>query len=248
MRSFVYWPNMDIENTVKLCKGCALAAMAPPVKFNPWPETDLPWSRIHLHFAGPLEGYYYLIVVDSFSMWPEIRRCKNPMSEIVIKFPYKLFARFGIFYSIVTDNGSQFTSKDFKDFCEIYQIKHITTAPFYPRSNGQAKRFVDTFKRALKKASVIPTEKSLQQFLQFYRITPNMKTLASQSPAEGMFARRIQSVYDKLLPKQTKPATASIVPTKNKTKKKNTPQERKFTLKCSRITNHSGKQVRLRKG
>ena len=69
MRSFVYWPNMnkDIENVVKLCKGCALAAKAPPVKFNPWSEKDLPWSRIHLHFASPLEGYYYLIVIDSFA-------------------------------------------------------------------------------------------------------------------------------------------------------------------------------------
>ena len=46
-----------------------------------------------------------------------------------------------------------------------------------------------------------------------------------------MFTRRIQSVYDKLPPKQTKPATASIVPTKNTT------QERKFTLKCSKATN-----------
>ena len=41
-----------------------------------------------------------------------------------------------------------------------------------------------------------------------------MKTLSSQSPAEDMFTRRIQSVYDKLLPKQTKLATASIVSTK----------------------------------
>ena len=37
MRSFVYWPKMDknTENAVKLCKGCALAAKAPPIKFNP---------------------------------------------------------------------------------------------------------------------------------------------------------------------------------------------------------------------
>ena len=60
----------------------------------------------------------------------------------------------------------------------------------------------------------MPTEKALQQFLQVYRTPPNMKTSASQSPAEVMFARQIRSVYDKLLPKQTKPATASIVPTK----------------------------------
>ena len=37
MHSFVYWSNMDkdIENAVKLSKGCGLAAKAPPIKFNP---------------------------------------------------------------------------------------------------------------------------------------------------------------------------------------------------------------------
>ena len=77
--------DKDIKNAVKLFKGCALAAKAPPVKFNPWPKTDLLWSRIHLDFASPLKGYNYLIVVDSFSRWPEVQRCKNPTSEIFNK-------------------------------------------------------------------------------------------------------------------------------------------------------------------
>ena len=40
MKSYVYWYGMDkdIENLVKTCKNCALAAKAPPVKFNPWPK------------------------------------------------------------------------------------------------------------------------------------------------------------------------------------------------------------------
>ena len=65
MCSYVHWPNMDkdIENTVKSCKSCALAAKTPLIKFNPWPKTDLPWSRIPIDFTSPLEGYYYLIVV-----------------------------------------------------------------------------------------------------------------------------------------------------------------------------------------
>ena len=69
IRSFVYWPNVDkdIENAVKLCKGCALDPKAPPIKFNSLPKTDLPWSRIHIDFIAPLEGFYYSIVVDSCS-------------------------------------------------------------------------------------------------------------------------------------------------------------------------------------
>ena len=41
-RSYVYWRRMDtdIDSLVKSCKGCALAAKAPPIKYNQWPETD----------------------------------------------------------------------------------------------------------------------------------------------------------------------------------------------------------------
>ena len=58
MRSYVYWSSMDrdIESLVMSCKGCALASKASPMKFKPWPETDRPWSRPHIHFAGLLNG------------------------------------------------------------------------------------------------------------------------------------------------------------------------------------------------
>ena len=117
--------DKGIENAVKSCEGCALAAKVLPIKFNPWPKMDLPGSRIHIVFAGPLKGYYYLIIVDSFSKWPKVLRCKNPTTEIMIKFLYELFARFGVVDTLGSDNVSEFTSGEFRDFCETYQVKYI---------------------------------------------------------------------------------------------------------------------------
>ena len=57
--------DKDIEDAVKLCEDCTLAAKAPPIKFSPWPKADLPMSRIPIDFTGPLEGFYYFIVVKS---------------------------------------------------------------------------------------------------------------------------------------------------------------------------------------
>ena len=207
--------DRNIEETVKACKGCALAAKAPSIRFTPWPKTDRPWSRIHADFAGPLDGYHYLIIVDSYSKWPEVFRCKTPTTEITIKVLHELFARFGVVDTLVTDNGTQFTSGEFKHFCECFQVKHITTPAYHPRSNGMAERFVDTMKRSLKKARGTPTEKALQQFLQVYRITPNTNTPGSLPPAEVMFARKIKSVFDKLLPTQVKPPRSTSLPTKH---------------------------------
>lgn len=44
MRCYTYWPKMDkdFENLVKSCRGCALAVKSPPIKFQPWPKTDIP--------------------------------------------------------------------------------------------------------------------------------------------------------------------------------------------------------------
>ena len=92
---------------IRSCTGCALAAKSPLIKFSPWPKTDLPWTRIHMDFAGPLDGCYYLIVIGSYSKWPEVFKCKNPDSEVAIRILHELFARFGVVDCIVSDNGTQ---------------------------------------------------------------------------------------------------------------------------------------------
>ena len=149
MRCYVSWPNMDMDiaDMVYSCKGCVLAAKVPATTCKPWPKTDQLWQRIH---AGPLNDQYYLTVVDSHNKWPEVLKCKRPTTNCTIGFLHELFARFGVVDCVVTDNGTQFTSNEFKQFCDTYQVKHITTPQYHPRSNGQAERFVDTLKRALR--------------------------------------------------------------------------------------------------
>ena len=178
IRSYVYWPKMDndITDLIKKCKGWALAAKAPFSNF--YQKQTLAKNRTTLvedacWFCRSLEDFNYLIVVDSHSKWPEVLRCRRPTPGTTIGFLHELFALFGVVDCVVSDNGSQFTSVEFKEFWEIFQIKHITTPQYHPRSNGQAESFVDTLKRAHKKASGTPTDKALQQFLQVYRITPN---------------------------------------------------------------------------
>ena len=110
----------------------------------------------------------------------------------------------------------------FKEFMEVFQVDHITTPTYHPKSKGQAERFMDTLKRALKKAKDTPSGKALQQFLQVYCITPNENTPSQMSPAEVMFARKIRPDFDKLLPKQVKPAKTTVP------KKKYMPGEKIF--------------------
>ena len=188
--SYVFWPGMypDVTDMVSKCKGCILAAKSPLTSQEPWPKTDRPWSRILIDFAGPIDKWYYLVVVDSHSKWPEVFQMKRPTSTNTVNRLHQLFARYGVVHTIVSNNGTQFTSKEFEHFCATFQVEHIRIPPYHPRSNGQAERFVDTLKRALKEAIGTPTIKALQLFLQVYRITPNKSAPSTLSPAESMFA------------------------------------------------------------
>jgi len=46
----------------------------------------------------------------------------------------------------ISDNGSQFVSKNFSSFIADNELKHVTTSPYYPQSNGKIERFHKTIK------------------------------------------------------------------------------------------------------
>ncbi|BHF81926.1 hypothetical protein SprV_0802506100 [Sparganum proliferum] len=67
-RSFAYWPGIDgdIDDLVRRCSRCQQAAKMPPRQPPvPWEPPERPWSRVHIDFAGPLNGVSYLILVDA---------------------------------------------------------------------------------------------------------------------------------------------------------------------------------------
>ena len=144
---------------------------------------------------------------------------QKAIMEVVTDFLHELFARFEVVDCIISDNGSQFMSSDFKEFCQTFSVEHISISSYHPRSNGQAERFVDTFKRVLRKARDTPTDKAIQQFLQVYRVTPNKNAPSATTPAKVMFARKIKSVFDKILPDQSKPGHTNKVTRKQYKKK-----------------------------
>lgn len=69
--------DKDTERLVKVCSGCTMAAKSPPVKFYPWPMTVTLWSGLHIDFAGPLNGVYYLIFVDIFFQMARIFKMEH---------------------------------------------------------------------------------------------------------------------------------------------------------------------------
>lgn len=204
-RSYVYWKNIDadIQDFVRKCSSCAEAAKSPPkIPFSPWSTPKGPWHRLHIDFAGPINGDSFFIIVDAYSKWPEIVSTRNTTTTFIIGTLEEIFARFGNPQILVSDNASQFCSEHFQIFCKQNGIEHIRTPPYHPQSNGQVERFVDTFKRALKKIGKggQPLGQQIQTFLATYRTTPSRYTPNGTSPAEVLIGRKVRTTLDLLLP------------------------------------------------
>ena len=203
-RSYVYWPGLDsqVEDIVRNCTHCATAAKLPvKTTLSSWPVPERPWARVHVDFAGPHEGQNFMVVVDAYSKWPEIFIMDRTTTTATINQLQKLFAQFGMPELLVSDNGTQFTSAAFSDFCSRNGIKHMRSSAYHPQSNGQAERFVDTFKRALLKLKGEgTTAETLQTFLLSYRSTPNASLTDNITPAEAFLSRPLRTSMDLIRP------------------------------------------------
>ena len=90
--------------------------------------------------------------MDYYSRYIEIRMLENTTSATVIHHIKSIFSRHGIPSMIISDNGPQYTAKEFQKFTKKWRIRHITASPFHPQANGLAEKSVQTVKKILSKA------------------------------------------------------------------------------------------------
>ncbi|PIC27952.1 hypothetical protein B9Z55_020036 [Caenorhabditis nigoni] len=212
-RSFVYWPMMDddVEKVVARCNTCQVHGKTPrKVPLVPWETPERVWQRVHVDYAGPDNGQYYLVAVDAKSKWAEVKIVKSITAMSTVRTLKEIFSHNGFPETIVSDNGTQFVSKEFSTMCQESGIVHIRSPAFHPQSNGQAERFVDTLKRGLKKlrgeGSV--SNETLSEFLLHYRSTPST-ALSGLSPAEVHLNRRIRTKMSVMMPQLNKRSEGS---------------------------------------
>lgn len=144
LRSKVWWPGMDkqAEKYVRTCHGCQVVALPDypqPMKRRRLP--DGPWKELAIDLLGPLPSkHYLLVVVDYYSRFYEVDVLNNIEAKTIIKSLKKSFARFGNPISITSDNGRQFISSEYKEFCEENDIKIFNICPLWPQANGEVER------------------------------------------------------------------------------------------------------------
>lgn len=158
---------------------------------KPHEHWHLDISYVNLHGTF----YYLTTVLDGYSRYIvhwEIRRSMTEQDELVVlqrakeKYPNET-------PRIITDNGSQFLAKDFKEFIRICGMTHVRTSPYYPQSNGKLERFHGSIKgECLRPGTPISLEDALRivgRYVEHYNQVRLHSAIGYVAPADKLAGR-----------------------------------------------------------
>ena len=182
----MYWTgiDVDIEDYTKRCQECIKRSQVPKEPLLPHDIPEGPWRKVGIDYFT-FDGSSYVLICDYFSKFPFLYRAKTSFWSLRDRL-IDLFSIEGYPDKIVSDNGPPFQSKEFAKFLSGLGIKHTTSSPGYPRSNGFIEWHIQTVKNMLSKSS---NTRSFQEVLADLRTTHIGTGLPS--PAEILHGRNL---------------------------------------------------------
>ena len=162
------------------------------------------WATDASYFRVAGWGYYYLVtVMDDYSRFILAWKLQKDMSansliEVIQKavdttgmtdVPVENRAR------LLSDNGSGYVSRAFRDYLHLVGIGHILAAPYHPQTNGKIERYQQSLKREVNQLPYeFPSqlEKAIADFVDYYNYRRYHKALRDVTPADVLYGRREQ--------------------------------------------------------
>ena len=187
-RSVVWWPGIDNEildqsscvRDVPATDECASYHQAAPMGVA---RTD----RIHVDYAGPMDGKMVLVIIDAHSKYIDVHVVNAAISSATITKLSQTFAIYGLPIVLVSDNATCFKISHFEELCRLNGIQHFTSAPIRS-ANEAAERAVQAVKAGLRTTEGRNMETRLYRVLLHYRVAYQATT--GQAPAELLIRRK----------------------------------------------------------
>ena len=135
--------QVDAAEIVKRCDKCQrygnvqrLPAERLTTIASPWPFAQ--WG---IDIVGPLppgkgQVKFLLVAIDYFTKWVEAEALATITKARIQSFMWKnIICRFGIPLVIISNNGRQFDSQGFREFCSNLGIKNQFSSSGHPQAN-----------------------------------------------------------------------------------------------------------------
>jgi len=143
--------GMDIKGSAlrpnQLCEVCTQGKFTQMRNRQPDTKAEKPLELVHTDLAGPMsttsiEGHRYAQTFTddhSGTMLVYFLKSKSDTVQATEKFLADI-APYGEVKCIRSDNGTEFTGRDFQTLLTKNRIRHETSAPYSPHQNGTAER------------------------------------------------------------------------------------------------------------
>ncbi|KAI4879913.1 hypothetical protein NFI96_003643 [Prochilodus magdalenae] len=154
------------------------------------------WPRLpQLKDSDDVEHYFVMFErLALAARWPRT----DWAFHLVPLLEGELISRVGIPREILTDQGTNFTSKFMKNVSSLLGIKGIHTTPYHPQTDGLTERFNKTLKQTLRKlanSNGTDWDTWLPYVLFAYR---EVQASSGFSPFELLFSQQVRSPLDVL--------------------------------------------------
>ena len=199
-----YWPGIQ-SATKRFCQSCDICQRTVPkdkitrVPLQKMPLIDVPFKRVAVDIVGPLfpatdrGNRFILTLVDYATRYPEAVALPSIDTERVVEALVEIFCRIGVPHEMLTDMGSQFTSKLLSEVSRLISLNRLTTTPYHPMCNGLVEKFNGTLKQMLKRTCVERSkdwDKYLPAVIFAYREVPQESL--GFSPFELVYGRSVR--------------------------------------------------------
>ena len=167
------------------CQECIKHSRPAKQPLQPHDIPEGPWRKLGIDYFN-FKGKSYVLICDYFSKFSFMYASKTSWGSLKDRL-IDLFASEGFPDEIVTDNGPPFNSQDFNSYLFEHSIKHTTSSPHYPQSNGFIERQIQTIKNMMfKNESETPSFQEVLADLRSTRIGDGLP-----SPAEILHGRSL---------------------------------------------------------
>ena len=211
LREYAWWPGMlhDVNKYVTHCTVCQqtkwskIAAMPQPMSL-PY----APWSHVSIDHVGPLpltaRGNLHILVAKCrFTKYVEAWAVPDTDAITTVKCLLNgIICRYGIPHVILSDNGSGFISQLNESFMHELGVKHITSSPHHPQSNGDVESVNKTIGASLKQwANESHTNWDLELPWALFAYNTSVHTTIGETPYYLNHGRDARTILDVILNK-----------------------------------------------
>jgi transposase InsO family protein len=150
----------------------------------------------HINICGTF--YYLCSILDGCSRYIVHWELRETMTEADIEIVLQRAREKhpGVAPRVISDNGPQFTAKDFKEFIRVAGMTHVKTSPYYPQSNGKIERWHGTLKQECIRPGVLlgleDARRVVKKYVEHYNSVRLNSAIGYIAPADKISGRDLQ--------------------------------------------------------